>query len=478
MLPGPVDAGYGILGAVTVVVSERADLTVASFRRVAWNGEGARLHPDALRRIESSRAAFMGLIEDGSTTVYGVTSGFGDRASLQLTQAERALQARDATDRGVSFGEALPARVTRGIVFARLANIVGGHAAIRPELAVAVAALLDGGPLPDVPSQGNGGSGEIIALGHLFRPLADRFELAEKEGLALINGSPCAAALIADAALAAAGRLAVAYDAFALSVEAFRAPLEAYDDAFDTLFGDACETAALQAIRSRLVGADATRASHQAPVSFRILPRVLGQAERAAAAAREAARVSLASVTDNPVFLPPSKTHPRGRVISTGGYHNGAAPQALNALAATWADLARLAERHVEQLWVGPGKRQAQHLEELLSLLLMVTAGFCEEAAAAAAPTLLVRSGAGQNDVGSPSFLAWRRAEDAGAALDACLAILLAISSQLLLADGRPAPTPLRDRFAQATAALPDVAHPYPSGISELELALRAEIYG
>ncbi len=116
----------------------------------------------------------MALIEDGSTTVYGVTSGFGDRASLTLTDAERTRQAREATDRGVSFGESLPERVTRGIVFARLANIVGGHAAIRPELAAAVAALLDGPPLPPVPSQGNGGSGEIIALGHLFRPLARR----------------------------------------------------------------------------------------------------------------------------------------------------------------------------------------------------------------------------------------------------------------------------------------------------------------
>ena len=136
---------------------------------------------------------------------------------------------------------------------------------------------------------------------------------------------------------------------------------------------------------------------------------MLGQAERSLEAAREAARTSLGSVTDNPVFLPPSAADPRGRVFSTGGYHNSAAPQALNGLAAAWADLARLAERHVEALWMGPGKRQQQALEELSSLLLMVIAGFCEEASAAAQPTLLVRSGPGQNDVGSPSFLAWRR---------------------------------------------------------------------
>jgi histidine ammonia-lyase len=462
---------------MTVVLRERSDLTLDAFRRVAWDREDARLDVDALRAIDAARVAFMALIEDGSITVYGVTSGFGDRARLQLTSEERARQAREAADRGVSFGEALPERVTRGIVFARLANIVGGHAAIRPELASAVAGMLDGRALAPVPSQGNGGSGEIIALGHLFRPLTDAFELEEKEGLALINGSPCAAALIADAALSAANRLTLAYDAFALSVEAFRAPLEAYDEALETLWGDAHETAALQALRSRLEGADPARTSYQAPVSYRILARVLGQAERSADAAGEAAGHSLSSVTDNPVFLPPSPADPRGRVVSTGGYHNSAAPQALNALAVTWADLARLAERHIEQLWVGPGKRQSQLLEELLSLLLMVAAGYGEEASAAAQPTLLFRSGPGQNDVGSPSFLAWQRSEAAGAALDACLAILLTVSTQLLIAEGRSAPTALRARFAQIAALYPSADRPYSGRVSDVVAALVAEIY-
>ena len=73
-----------------------------------------------------------------------------------------------------SFGEPLPERVTRAIVLARLANLVDGHAGARPALALAVAAMLDGGPLPAVPARGNGGSGEILALGHLFGELAER----------------------------------------------------------------------------------------------------------------------------------------------------------------------------------------------------------------------------------------------------------------------------------------------------------------
>ncbi len=187
--------------------------------------------------MAAARAAFLALLDDEHTTVYGVTSGFGDRATLRLSAEERAEQAKESTDRGVSFGEPLPERVTRGIVFARLANLVDGHGAVRPQVAEAVAGMLRGGELPRVPSQGNGGSGEILALGHLFDPMGRSLGLEEKDGNALVNGSPCGAALLADGALAAEGRLALAYEALALSVEAFAAPLEAYDRELAGLWG-------------------------------------------------------------------------------------------------------------------------------------------------------------------------------------------------------------------------------------------------
>ncbi|TIW84737.1 MAG: histidine ammonia-lyase, partial [Mesorhizobium sp.] len=91
-----------------------------------------------------------------------------------------------------------------------------------PRIALAVAAMLDGRPMPTVPSSGQGGAGEILALYPLFAELSTRFDLEIKERGSLINGSPCAAALLADAALAARRRLQMAHKVFALSIEAFR----------------------------------------------------------------------------------------------------------------------------------------------------------------------------------------------------------------------------------------------------------------
>ena len=94
------------------------------------------------------------------------------------------------------------------------------------------------------------------------------------------------------------------------------------------LWGDEDEAAVLRALR-RYLGDAGGRRNYQAPVSYRIVPRILGHAHRAVSAAERAARISLASISDNPVYLPPDARHPFGRCISTGGYHNAmAAPGA------------------------------------------------------------------------------------------------------------------------------------------------------
>ena len=60
--------------------------------------------------------------------------------------------------------------------------------------------------------------------------------------------------------------------------------------------------------------------------------------------------MSLRSVTDNPVYVPPDDQHRLGQAFSTGGFHNAMAYPALNSLTAAWADLALLTERHVTAL--------------------------------------------------------------------------------------------------------------------------------
>ena len=239
----------------------------------------------------AARASFMALLDSDRTAfIYGTTTGAGievDRRLAPSEQGEHARAARRHSGPGLGDGE-LEEHVVRGIVFARLANFVEGHAKARPLIAERIAALLDG-PLPAVPLGGEDGPGKpSSAAARAERP---RRRLRKGEPIALFNGSPCAAALAADVALAARNRLRTAERVFALSVEGFRAPLEAYDEAIEALWEDEHEVAALRGLRESLAGADGGgRLGHQAPVSYRILPRVLGQAHRAVTAVEHAAR--------------------------------------------------------------------------------------------------------------------------------------------------------------------------------------------
>jgi histidine ammonia-lyase len=377
---------------MTVVLSKRTDINLANFRRVAWQREAVQLSDSAMKSIADCRASFLQLIDrDPNLVIYGVTTAMGELASHRLSDAERERHARlKPFAAATSFGDPLPERVVRGIVLARLANFVEGHAATSLRIAEAVTAMLDGGAMPIVPGSGQGGAGEILALYPLFAALSERFELEVKERGSLINGSPCAAALVADAALAARRRLDLAHQVFALSIEAFRAPLEHYDAALDSLWNDGHEAAALRGLRHFLEGAGDGRRNYQAPVSYRILPRVLGQAHRAAIG-----RVS---------HLPDLLLVGRDPSDADGHGNIGYVPMAIT--------------------------------------------GYLEQAKAAAQRTFIPGSesaGAGQDDVASPVFLAFAKEATAGRCLDTALAMLAVMASQALHVTNRQAPPALRD---------------------------------
>src|SRR5215213_8559048 len=204
-----------------VVIGTRSDISLEAVHRVAWEGEAVELAPEALPRMDRCHASFAAFVdarvaEDPGALIYGTTTAPGDGAAVALSDEA---QARRPTRLWTAhaFGAPLPDRVVRAIVLARLANFVDGHAAVRADVATAVAGMLDA-PLPEVPGQGNGGAGEIVALGRLFYDLSARLDLEPKERMALINGSPCAAALVADVALAGQARLALAESVLALAV--------------------------------------------------------------------------------------------------------------------------------------------------------------------------------------------------------------------------------------------------------------------
>jgi histidine ammonia-lyase len=280
-------------------------------------------------------------------------------------------------------------------------------------------------------------------------------------------------------------RLDLVEKVFALSAEAIKAPLEAYDAAFEELWQDAHEAEALRRLRTLLNGGGAERRKYQAPVSYRILPRVIGQFRRALAQAEEIAASSLRSVTDNPTFLPPDARHPNGRMASNGGYHNARAYPAMDNLAAACADLCAIAERHTIKLLDGRYSLLPDQLQDgggHIGILGFVQVGYAEEAKRHAQRTFLPGSeagGFGQNDVAPLTGLAWRAQEEAGRCLDAALTMLAAVASQAFYVTQRDAPPELRELLSIVRAEFPPVtgSQTFTAPLTALMARMRAAIY-
>ncbi len=153
---------------MTVTVARRADIGMDSFARAAWEGEDVVVAADALAEVARRREQFLAFVAaNPERKLYGINVHAGEGSDRLLSAEEQRDYARGLHS-GTSFGEPLPRRVVRGIAFARLANFVEGHSAVSAELVEVVAARLDGRELPPVPRYGNGGAGEIQALGWLF----------------------------------------------------------------------------------------------------------------------------------------------------------------------------------------------------------------------------------------------------------------------------------------------------------------------
>ena len=452
---------------MTVTLETRADINLDTAYRVAWQGEDVALSEAALARIDECRRSFLALVEsDPSMFVYGVTTGFNQSAKTQLDETGRARQAqRKPFASAVLFGDPLPERVVRTIVLSKLTTFIEGHAAVTPELAQAVAAMLDGRALPEVPADNNDAGGQVTMMTHTFHDLFRDYELQAKESNALLNGTGSITAVLTDSAVSASRRLARAVKVFALSIEAFQAPLEHYDVALARLWGGEHEIAAAEALSRFLAEADADRRTYQAPGSFRAMPRVLARVFRAVSEAEKAAGEALAGAVDNPIYLPPDADHPLGRLLHNSGYHNAISYPVLDELAACWADLCIVCDRHTSKLQDGaisglPHWLTTGDVEGPVRYLAQSQSGYVERARRAAQRSFIPGSeggGFGQSDLKTPTQSAWLGEREAGRCLDASLAMLSVTALHALDVTERKVPPPLTEFAAEVREHVPKI---------------------
>jgi histidine ammonia-lyase len=469
---------------MAVTLDTLSDVTLEVAWRVGFDNEGITLSDRARARIKDCREAFERLLaSEGAGFVYGSTAAPGARAKARLSQEDQEKLARSQNlwaPKAFGGGNKwVPEHAVRLVIMARVVGYIEGHGRIRLDTAEWVASLLSR-PIPKMPLDTATGPGEVMPLSWLYPQLSE-IDLAAGEIMSLYNGSPCATGFVADAALTAARRFRLLERVMALAIEAAAAPLDAYDPALQDITADPHQRGVLRRLNEYLAGVPRSdRLSHQAPVSWRIIPTVLATAARAVRNAEETAEQSLQSIAHNPVYLPPNSDHPDGRAISPGGFHNHQASRAIDVLNAAGADICALSAKHTSRLLDGtpfglPKLLVAEDSGVIgTEFLAWSQTSHAERARQAAMPAVLSIGledpGGGQSDVAAPVFLAYGRYLDVSDAVDAALATLGMVIVQAFRISGRLPPPKLNGIYM----AIDDIVAPFQlDRIAELGESLR-----
>jgi histidine ammonia-lyase len=345
-------------------------LSLEAIEAVA-DGAPVAVTTDARERVARARA-FVDERFAGGQAIYGVTTGFGRLANVQIDPADAAsLQLNLVRSHAAGTGEPLDVRLVRAAGVLRVNSLAAGHSGVKSQTLELLVDLLNAGVTPVVPCQGSvGASGDLAPLAHMTLTLIGEGEafydgerlrsdvaleraglrpvtLGPKEGLALINGTQVMTGIAALGVLRAQ-RFAAAADVIgALSLEAFLGTDRVFDKRLNDLRPHPGQEKVAANLRALLAGSE-IMLSHrecgrvQDPYSFRCIPVVHGAVRDAIGYVRTVTQIEVNSVTDNPLVFPED-----GEFLSGGNFHGEPIALAIDFLKFAIAEFASIAERRL-----------------------------------------------------------------------------------------------------------------------------------
>ncbi|SMQ68465.1 histidine ammonia-lyase [Agreia sp. VKM Ac-1783] len=358
-----VVVGTGAIGIDDVVAVARYDARV-------------QIDDEARSAVDASRAIIDALAVD-TAPHYGISTGFGALASTFIAGEQRAqLQRSLVRSHAAGSGAEVEREVVRSLMLLRISTLLTGRTGIRLATVESYVALLNAGITPIVREYGSlGCSGDLAPLAHCALALMGEGEvrdaqgvamsagdaldeagiepvvLAEKEGLALINGTDGMLGQLSLAINDLRMLLTSADIAAAMSVEALLGTDAVFASDLQVLRPQHGQALSASNLRAMLAGSPiveshrpSTHTVVQDAYSLRCSPQVHGAARDTIDHAARVAGRELASAVDNPVVTVD------GRVESNGNFHGAPVAYVLDFLAIVVADVASMSERRTDRM--------------------------------------------------------------------------------------------------------------------------------
>jgi histidine ammonia-lyase len=350
-------------------------LSLSEIATVAHGDIQIEIAPSAHTGIQNSRNVVEEIVAQGGV-VYGVSTGFGKLAEVQIPAGElRQLQLNLVRSHACGIGRPLSVPEVRAMILLRANVLALGLSGIRLEVIELLCALLNRGVHPVIPEKGSvGASGDLAPLAHLALILIGEGEafyegermpgaaalkkaglqpmvLEAKEGLALLNGTQAMHAVGGLALLRAKRLTRIADIAGAMSLEG----LKGTPTAFDARIHEARPHPGQRAVAEHLchlLRQSEIRQSHleddprvQDAYSLRCMPQVHGAVRGALAHCENVLEIESGSATDNPLVFADGAD-----VLSGGNFHGAPLALALDYAAIAVTDLMSISERRTDRL--------------------------------------------------------------------------------------------------------------------------------
>ncbi len=361
---------------MTAIALDPDNLSLRDVIAVARYDAEVILTAESMERVTRCRSSVEQLAE-AERPVYGVSTGFGALAQRHIPHALRAqLQKSLIRSHAAGMGEPVEREVVRAMMLLRARTLATGRTGVRPEVLSTYVEILNAGITPVVYEHGSlgcsgdlaplaacalvlMGEGEVLDSHNHATDAAEALaaagitpvELAEKEGLALTNGTDGMLGMLLLALADLENLLTAADISAAMSVEALHGTDQVFlPELFHPLRPHPGQTLSaanmLTTLKDSPIVAAHKDSDHlvQDAYSLRCAPQVTGAARDALEYAYQVASRELRASIDNPVVLD------SGMVSSNGNFHGAPLAHALDFLAIVSADVASIAERRTDRM--------------------------------------------------------------------------------------------------------------------------------
>lgn len=354
------------------VILNGNSLSLEQIIKVSREYDQVEIDASALDKIAYSRSIIDKIVESDKV-VYGVNTGFGSLANIQISKEDTAqLQENLIRSHASGFGNLLNTDVVRAIMLIRINSLIKGYSGIRQIVIDTLVEMLNKKVHPIILEKGSlGASGDLAPLSHLVLPMIGlgeaEFEgqvtdgltamnkaeipiikLSSKEGLALINGTTV---LTAIGALALSDGIVLSKFSdciSALTLESNKGIIDAFDHRLHEIRPHQGQIKTADNILKLTQGSSLI--THQGeirvqdPYSIRCIPQVHGATKDALYFIKEKVEIEINSVTDNPIVTL------EGDVISGGNFHGETMGMVFDYLCIALSEIANISERRLERL--------------------------------------------------------------------------------------------------------------------------------